>query len=102
MAMGARAVGASLPEADKLRYFDPAMAGARGYTPFGTEIAKGAKQHDLKEFWHVGRDLPPGSPLADASMPPNVWPAQPEGFQLCVGTQCLAPTPDTAEVASRL
>ena len=71
----------ALPEADKLRYFDPAMAGARGYTPFGTEIAKGAKQHDLKEFWHVGRDLPPGSPLADASMPPNVWPAQPEGFR---------------------
>ncbi len=71
----------ALPEADKRRYFDPAMAGARGYTPFGTEIAKGAKQHDLKEFWHVGRDLPPGSPLADASMPPNVWPAQPEGFR---------------------
>ena len=29
-------------------------------------------------------------------------PAQPEGYQLCVGTQCLAPTPDPAEVASRL
>ena len=37
-------------------------------------IAKDAKHHDLKEFWHVGRDLPEGSPLADASMPPNVWP----------------------------
>lgn len=71
----------ALPEDEKRRYFDPTMAGARGYTPFGTEIAKGAKQHDLKEFWHVGRDLPPGSPLADASMPPNVWPAQPAGFR---------------------
>ena len=71
----------ALPEPDKRRYFDSAMAGARGYTPFGTEIAKGAKQHDLKEFWHVGRDLPEGSPLADASMPPNVWPAQPAGFR---------------------
>jgi isopenicillin N synthase-like dioxygenase len=71
----------ALPEAEKRSYYDPAMAGARGYTPFGTEIAKGAKQHDLKEFWHVGRDLPPGSPLADASMPPNVWPARPAGFR---------------------
>ena len=71
----------ALPEPEKRNYYDAAMSGARGYTPFGTEIAKGAKQHDLKEFWHVGRDLPEGSPLADASMPPNVWPARPEGFR---------------------
>jgi isopenicillin N synthase-like dioxygenase len=71
----------ALPEAEKRSYYDAAMSGARGYTPFGTEIAKGAKRHDLKEFWHVGRDLPLGSPLADASMPPNVWPARPEDFR---------------------
>lgn len=71
----------ALPEDEKRSYFNPAIAGARGYTPFGTEIAKGAKTHDLKEFWHVGRDLSEGSPLADASMPPNVWPARPAGFQ---------------------
>jgi isopenicillin N synthase-like dioxygenase len=71
----------ALPEAEKRSYFDQAMAGARGYTPLGTEIAKGAKVSDLKEFWHVGRDLPAGSPLADASMPPNVWPARPDGFR---------------------
>jgi len=70
----------ALPEAEKRRYFDPAIAGARGYTPFGTEIAKNAKAHDLKEFWHIGRDLPDGSPLGD-SMPPNVWPERPEGFR---------------------
>ena len=70
----------ALPEDEKRSYFDPAIAGARGYTPFGTEIAKGAKAHDLKEFWHVGRDLPEGSPLAD-SMPPNAWPSRPEGFK---------------------
>ena len=29
----------------------------------------------------MGRDLPEGSPLADASMPPNVWPTRPEGFK---------------------
>lgn len=69
-----------LPEDEKRKYHDPSIGGARGYTPFGIEIAKDAKHHDLKEFWHVGRDLPEGSPLADASMPPNVWPDRPEGF----------------------
>jgi isopenicillin N synthase-like dioxygenase len=71
----------ALPEAEKRSYNLPGKGGARGYTPFGTEIAKGAKISDLKEFWHVGRDLPPGSPLATDSMPPNVWPARPEGFR---------------------
>lgn len=71
----------ALPEAEKRKYHDPAIGGARGYTPFGIEIAKDARHHDLKEFWHIGRDLPPGSPLADASMPPNVWPARPAGFR---------------------
>ena len=71
----------ALPEDEKRSYHNAAISGARGYTPFGVEIAKDAKHHDLKEFWHVGRDLPEGSPLADASMPPNVWPARPEGFK---------------------
>jgi len=71
----------ALPEAEKRSYYDAAKAGARGYTPLGTEIAKGAKVSDLKEFWHVGRDLPEGSPLADASMPPNVWPDRPAQFR---------------------
>ena len=71
----------ALPEPEKRSYFIKGQGGARGYTPFGTEIAKGAKLHDLKEFWHVGRDLPAGHPLADASMPPNIWPRQPECFR---------------------
>jgi isopenicillin N synthase-like dioxygenase len=70
----------ALPEAAKNRYFIPGQAGARGYTPFGVEIAKGAERHDLKEFWHVGRDLPPGHPLA-AHQPPNVWPDEISGFR---------------------
>ena len=70
-----------LPVAEKLGYHQSGLGGARGYTPFGTETAKGAPVHDLKEFWHVGRDLPPGHPLAGASMPPNVWPERPEGFR---------------------
>lgn len=71
----------ALPEAEKRKHFIAGQGGARGYTPFGTEIAKGAKLHDLKEFWHVGRDLPAGHPLADGSMPPNIWPGQPDGFR---------------------
>ena len=70
----------ALPEAEKRGYRAEGLAGARGYTPFGTEVAKGAATHDLKEFWHVGRDLPAGHPLA-GSMPPNVWPTLPEHFR---------------------
>ncbi len=70
----------ALPEAEKRSYFIEGQGGARGYTPFGTEIAKGAKLHDLKEFWHVGRHVADDSPLRD-SMPPNVWPARPDGFR---------------------
>ena len=50
----------ALPEEVKRKYLIPGGGGARGYTPFGIETAKGAQAHDLKEFWHVGRDLPPG------------------------------------------
>ena len=64
---------------EKMRGFDPAIAGQRGYTPFKTEIAKGADYHDLKEFWHVARTMDPASPLA-ATMLPNIWPSVP-GFR---------------------
>ena len=70
----------ALPEAAKRRYSIPGGGGARGYTPFGIETAKGAKAHDLKEFWHIGRELPPGHPFR-AVMPDNVWPAEIPGFR---------------------
>lgn len=56
------------------------IAGARGYTPFKTEIAKGAAHHDLKEFWHIGRTLQAGNPLR-RSMPDNIWPADMPEFE---------------------
>jgi isopenicillin N synthase-like dioxygenase len=62
----------ALPEEVKKRYKLP-VAGQRGYTPFGIETAKGAAHYDLKEFWHVGRDLPAGHAFRD-HMPDNVWP----------------------------
>ncbi|HEX7784273.1 MAG TPA: 2-oxoglutarate and iron-dependent oxygenase domain-containing protein [Sphingobium sp.] len=69
----------ALPEATKQAYNAAANGGQRGYTAFGTEIAKDASENDLKEFWHVGRDLPDGDPLA-AAMPPNIWPSEIDGF----------------------
>ena len=69
-----------LPAETKMAYAVPGGGGARGYTPFGKEIAKDAKVHDLKEFWHVGRSLPEGHPLAD-TMAPNVWPNELPGFK---------------------
>jgi isopenicillin N synthase-like dioxygenase len=70
----------ALPEAVKMQYHLKGGGGARGYTPFGIERAKDAAVHDLKEFWHVGRSLPPGDPL-EPFMPPNVWPAEIDGFR---------------------
>ncbi|MEE4154618.1 MAG: 2-oxoglutarate and iron-dependent oxygenase domain-containing protein [Erythrobacter sp.] len=69
----------ALPEEAKRAYAKGA-GGARGYTPFGTERAKGADIFDLKEFWHVGRDLPEGHPLSEY-MAPNVWPSEIAGFR---------------------
>ena len=56
----------------KLKYKLP-VGGQRGYTPFGVETAKGEVNFDLKEFWHVGRDLPPGHRYR-SHMADNVWP----------------------------
>ncbi len=69
----------ALPDPVKRGYKIEGGGGARGYTPFGTEKAKDAEVFDLKEFWHVGRSLAPGHPLAEF-MAPNVWPDEVEGF----------------------
>jgi isopenicillin N synthase-like dioxygenase len=70
----------ALPEAEKRGYFLEGGGGARGYTPYKTEIAKGASHVDLKEFWHVGRELAKRHRF-EAAMAPNVWPDRPEGFR---------------------
>ena len=62
----------ALPDGAKLKYKLP-VGGQRGYTPFGIETAKGEVHYDLKEFWHVGRDLPPGHPYR-SHMADNIWP----------------------------
>jgi len=70
----------ALPETTKRAYHLAGGAGQRGYTPFGVETAKGASEHDLKEFWHIGRELPPGHRFA-ASMPANLWPHEVADFR---------------------
>src|SRR5450432_537464 len=70
----------ALPDETKLRYRMPEQGGARGYTAFGIETAKDAQYPDLKEFWHVGRELH-GDPRYAELMPPNVWPAEVPGFR---------------------
>jgi isopenicillin N synthase-like dioxygenase len=70
----------ALPTDTKMKYHVPGTGGARGYTPFGIETAKDSKYPDLKEFWHIGRELPAGSKYADV-MPPNLWPDEVPGFK---------------------
>jgi isopenicillin N synthase-like dioxygenase len=69
----------ALPDETKRQYHLPGTGGARGLTPFGVEAAKGAATVDLKEFWHVGRELPAGHPYRKY-MRDNVWPTEIEGF----------------------
>ncbi|MEN1959963.1 2-oxoglutarate and iron-dependent oxygenase domain-containing protein [Luteimonas sp. MJ246] len=70
----------ALPEDTKKQYHVPGGGGARGYTPFGVETAKDSKHFDLKEFWHIGREIPDDSKYRDV-MPPNLWPAEVPGFR---------------------
>ena len=73
----------ALPAAVKRRYHVAGTGGARGLTPFGIETAKGETAPDRKEFWHMGRELPPGSPYR-AAMPDNLWPAEVPAFRPAV------------------
>ena len=65
----------ALPESTKRKYHVAGGGGARGYTPFGVETAKGATYSDLKEFWHIGREIPLDSKYAGV-MRPNLWPEE--------------------------
>lgn len=82
-AMAATTAFFALPEEVKRSYIVFGGGGQRGLTPFGIEAAKGHAKADLKEFWHVGRDLPPGHPYASV-MPPNLWPSEVPDFHEAV------------------
>ena len=71
----------NLPLAAKLSYEDPKLKGQRGYTGFGKEHAKDSKAPDLKEFWHVGRNLQTDHPRNDEYLK-NIWPSEINSFQV--------------------
>lgn len=62
----------TLPTDVKMKYATVA-GGQRGYTPFGKEHAKDSPVMDLKEFWHVGRDLEEAN---NSFYPANMWPEE--------------------------
>jgi isopenicillin N synthase-like dioxygenase len=64
----------------KQRYHLKGAGGARGYTGFGIETAKDSKFPDLKEFYHIGRNLPAGHRY-EAVMPGNIWPIETPDFE---------------------
>ncbi|MBN8893479.1 MAG: isopenicillin N synthase family oxygenase [Rhodanobacter sp.] len=70
----------ALPTDTKMKYHVPGSGGARGYTPFKVETAKDSQYADLKEFWHIGREIPRDSKFAEL-MPPNLWPAEVPDFK---------------------
>jgi len=63
----------ALPIDVKMKYVG--AGGQRGYTSFGTEHAKDSPVMDLKEFWHVGREVEDSHPFSKY-YPKNLWPAE--------------------------
>ncbi len=72
-----------LPNAIKRSYELPNLQGQRGFTSFGKEHAKDHPAPDLKEFWHVGRDLPSNHPSRGA-FPENLWPSEVPRFRIAL------------------
>jgi len=70
----------ALPEAVKQRYHQPGGGGRRGYTGFGVEQARDHDLPDLKEFWHVGREIEGGNPHPEILLP-NLWPEEVPDFR---------------------
>ena len=67
----------ALPADVKARYETPENGRQRGYTSFGVEHAKDHAAPDLKEFWHIGRDLGDDHPLHESGdIPPNLFPSE--------------------------
>ena len=71
----------ALPPEVKARYETPENGRQRGYTSFGVEHAKDHSAPDLKEFWHIGRDLGDDHPLHQSGdIPANLFPSELPAF----------------------
>lgn len=75
----------ALPLEVKEKYIAKAIGFQRGYTPFGKEHAKDSPVMDLKEFWHVGRELPAGHYMKKY-YPDNIWPTEMPEFKTVMTT----------------
>jgi isopenicillin N synthase-like dioxygenase len=69
----------ALPESTKLQYRSES-GGQRGYTPLGIEQARDQCVPDLKEFWHVGREMGNDNPWPGI-LEANRWPAEIPDFE---------------------
>jgi len=69
-----------LPIKSKLKYAKEEYKKQRGYIPFGLEQAVGYDHPDLKEFWHVGREISAEHAYAKY-YPKNVNPEEIENFE---------------------
>jgi isopenicillin N synthase-like dioxygenase len=65
----------ALPDDVKKKYERAELAGQRGYIGKGKEHAKGRNTGDLKEFYHVGKELDVAQ-LKKENYPANIWPAE--------------------------
>lgn len=70
----------SLSDIEKENFTCSEKGNQRGYTPFGKERAVGCNASDLKEFWHVGRELACGHQF-EKFYPANIWPSQIKEFK---------------------
>ena len=70
-----------LPTETKKRYVCKEGGGQRGYTAFGVEHARDSKYPDLKEFWHVGRDVLVDEAKFRNYFPKNLWPSEIPDFR---------------------
>lgn len=70
----------ALDNETKMKYALKENGFQRGYTPFGQEHAKNSQVMDLKEFWHVGRELESHHRYASI-YPANIWPAELPDFR---------------------
>jgi isopenicillin N synthase-like dioxygenase len=70
----------ALPDDVKKKYERAELAGQRGYIGKGKEHAKGRNTGDLKEFYHVGQELPEDARQRE-NYPANIWPTEAPALQ---------------------
>lgn len=70
----------ALPDDVKRTYHKKGQS-SRGYTPFKIETAKDQSIADLKEFYHVGRNVDENSNPYPNLLFPNIWPSEVPSFK---------------------